>query len=149
MYANILAATDGSELATRGVRHAIDLAKLTGARLVLVTVSEPFPFLGAGSEAGWGVTGEDILRFRQVNEESARQVLAEAKRLADEAGVPATTFHVSDSNPAFGIVDTAKAQGCDLIVVASHGRRGLQRLILGSETNEVLVTSSVPVLVVR
>ena len=149
MYSNILAATDGSELATRGVKHAIDLAKVTGARLTIVTVTEPFPFLGAGSEAGWGVTGADLSRFKQLNEETARQVLADAKRMADDAGIPAATYHVDDAKPAFGIVDTAKAQGCDLIVVASHGRRGLQRLILGSETNEVLVTSTVPVLVVR
>ncbi|WAJ29480.1 universal stress protein [Antarcticirhabdus aurantiaca] len=149
MYAHILAATDGSDLASRGVTHAVRLAKALGARLTLVTVTEPFPFLAAGTEAGWGVAAEDIARFRQVNKQAAEQVLTEARRLAAEADLEAGIVHVADAEPASGIVDTARREGCDLIVVASNGRRGLQRLILGSAASEVLVTSPVPVLVIR
>jgi nucleotide-binding universal stress UspA family protein len=81
--------------------------------------------------------------------ENAGKVLASAKAIAEKDGVACRTLHIKDQHPSEGIIQAAKDQGCDLIVMASHGRRGLSRLILGSQAYEVVTHSAVPVLIIR
>lgn len=149
MYKHILITTDGSELAQKGVDHGLSLAKSLGAKVTVVTVTEPFPFSATAAGAGWVPGPDDISAYQEGQKEFADKVLAKVKEAADKLGVSAATEHVPDAHPAEAILDVAKAEGCSLIVMASHGRRGLGRLLLGSQTSEVLAHTEVPVLVVR
>lgn len=149
MYDHILVSTDGSELAQKGVDHALALARALGSKITIVTVTEPFPAAGAGAVGGWVPAPEDYDRQASSQKDLADRTLAKAKAQAEKMGVNADAVHISDAWAATAIVDTANGHGCDLIVMASHGRRGLAKVLLGSETSEVLVTAAVPVLVVR
>lgn len=146
MYKHILVSTDGSEVAQKGVEHALSLAKSVGAKVTIVMVTERFP-LHASPE--WIPGPVEMAHYEAGQKEAATKVLAGAKAAADRLGVDAETVHVPEAQPAEAIVATANERHCNLIVMASHGRRGLRRLLLGSQTSEVLVSSSVPVLVVR
>jgi nucleotide-binding universal stress UspA family protein len=148
VYSKILVATDGSELATQAVKTGVQLASALKASLTIVSVTEPLPPIDAAAQAEIGVK-DPFGKYEQVVERGALQSLAVAQQLATEAGVDCETIHVKDSYPAIGIVQTAETCSADLIVMASHGRRGLTKLLLGSVTNEVLVKSKVPVLVCR
>ncbi|MFT4247264.1 MAG: universal stress protein [Pseudomonas sp.] len=148
MYKRILIAIDGSELANRGLRQGLALASATGAVIDLVTVSEPWA-MGMYDAMGWSVGYEASPEYRQEREEGAQAVLKPALEIAAAAGVQATPHHVLDRYAAEGILQTAKDLGSDLIVMTSHGRRGMSRVLLGSQTIEVLTGSTVPVLVVR
>ena len=150
MYANILMSTDGSDVARRGVEHGIALAKALNAKATVITVTEPLEVdYGGGHAAGWVPSQEEFDRFDAACKESAGKVLDEARAMAEQIGISAEFLHVPNSHPAPAIVETAKSRGCDLIVMASHGRRGLRKLLLGSQTSQVLADGSVPVLVVR
>jgi nucleotide-binding universal stress UspA family protein len=150
MYANILLSTDGSDVARKGVGHGIALAKALNARVTVITVTEALPVdYGSGHASGWIPTQEEFDSFDAANKERADKVLDEARSMADKIGISAELLHVPNAHPATAIIETAKSRGCDLIVMASHGRRGLRRLLLGSQTSEVLVDGSVPVLVVH
>ncbi|WP_274629576.1 universal stress protein [Arvimicrobium flavum] len=149
MYSHLLITTDGSELAQKGVDHGIGLAKALGSKVLIVTVTEPFPPMATGMGDAWAPTAADIDRYEASQTEHARAILAAAQADADKQGVAVETMHVSDQHPATAIIETAAARDCSLIVMASHGRRGLSRLLLGSQTSEVLSHSNVPVLVVR
>jgi nucleotide-binding universal stress UspA family protein len=149
MYKNILISTDGSELAQKGVDHGLSLAKSLGGKVVIVTVTEPFPFHAGAASAGWIPGPADIERYESGQKDFAAGILAKAKAAADRIGVTAETVHVPDSRPAEAILDSAAKHGCSLIAMASHGRRGVSRLLLGSQTAEVVAHSLVPVLVVR
>ena len=150
MYASILVTTDGSDVARKGLRHGIALAKALNAKVTVVTVTEPLPVdLGSGHASGWIPSQEELHRFDAACKESAGKVLDEARAMAEQIGITAELLHVPNAHPATAIVETAKSRGCDLIVMASHGRRGLRKLLLGSQTSEVLVDGSVPVLVVQ
>jgi nucleotide-binding universal stress UspA family protein len=150
MYANILLSTDGSDVARKGVKHGIALAKALNAKLTIITVTEPFPIdYGSGHGAGWIASQEEFDRFDAACKEHADKALDEARAMAEQIGISAELLHVPNAHPATAIIETAKSGGCDLIVMASHGRRGLRRLLLGSQTSEVLVGGNVPVLVVR
>ncbi|HEY4169031.1 MAG TPA: universal stress protein [Reyranella sp.] len=146
MYKHILISTDGSEVAQKGVDHGLSLAKALGARVTVVTVTERYP-LYASPE--WIPGPDEIEAYDTRQREGATQVLADVKAAADRLGVAAEIIHVPDAQPAEAIIATAKEHDCSLIVMASHGRRGLRRLLLGSQTSEVLVGSPVPVLVIR
>ena len=148
MYSKSLVATDGSELATQAVKTGVQLASELKASLTIVSVTEPLPPIDAAAQSEIGVK-DPFAKYEQVVERGALQSLAVAQQLATEAGVDCETIHVKDSYPAIGIVQTAETCSADLIVMASHGRRGLTKLLLGSVTNEVLVKSKVPVLVCR
>lgn len=148
MYRNILISTDGSELAGKAVEHGVTLAKEMGAAVTFVTVTEMWSALEMASEASHG-TPNPLEVYEEMAAESAQNILDAAQKCARDAGVRCETLHVRDRAPAEGIVATADEKGCDLIVMASHGRRGLNRLLLGSQTTEVLAYSKVPVLVVR
>ena len=150
MYANILLSTDGSEVARQGVKHGMALAKALNAKATVITVTEPLPiYYGSGHASGWMPSQDEFDRFDAACKEQAGKLLDEAQAMAAQIGVSAELVHVPNAHPATAIIETAKSRGCDLIVMASHGRRGLRKLLLGSQTSEVLVDGSVPVLVVH
>lgn len=150
MYNHILIPTDGSEVAGKGVEHGVSLAKSLGARVTIVMATERFPvFANAGMAGGWTPGPEEMARYDAGQKEMAQEVLAAAAAAARKLGVPVDTVHVPDVYPAEAIVELATERDCSLIVMASHGRRGLRKLVLGSQTSQVLAYSPVPVLVVR
>jgi len=143
MFKHILLPIDGSELSLRAVDTGLELAAKIGASVHAFHVVPPFPPL---------TYFVDIVQANQqfyVQEAVGRaeEYLKEVARRASAAGVPCTSSHVVDSRPYAAIVEAATKQQCDLIVMASHGWRGLDRLLLGSETHKVLVNGDVPVLV--
>lgn len=144
MYKHILIATDGSELSTKGLDHGLKLAKQLGARVTVVTVTDMW---AAGALATAGATA--IAEYDAAIRATVKDILAEAKRFADETGVECETKHIPNRYAADAIVETAQDIGAELIVMASHGRRGIRKMLLGSQTTEVLTSSTVPVLVVR
>jgi nucleotide-binding universal stress UspA family protein len=150
VYTNILLSTDGSEVARKGVKHGIALAKALNAKVTVMTVTEPLQVdYGSGHAGGWIPSQEEFDRFDAACKERADEVLDEAQAMAEQIGISAELLHVPKAHPATAIIETAKSKGCDLIVMASHGRRGFRKLLLGSQTSEVLSDGSVPVLVVH
>lgn len=145
MYKHILIATDGSDLAKKALTQALALTKALGSQLTIVTVTEPWEAVVIG-EASIVLPPAD---YDKAVAAQAEQILAVAKQTASDAGVTCHGIHVQNRNPGEGVVQIAKDRGCDLIVMASHGRRGLTRLLLGSVANEVVTHSEVPVLIVR
>jgi nucleotide-binding universal stress UspA family protein len=145
MYKHILIATDGSELAGKAVTAGLALAKAVKAKVTAVTVSEPWTALVTGEMA----LGFPYQEYEKGAAENAARILAAASEAAKSSGVECATAYVADRYPAEAIVECARDKGCDLIVMASHGRRGLSKLLLGSETTRVLTHSSVPVLICR
>ena len=148
IYKKILIATDGSELANRAVAHGLKLAKELKVPVVVVTVTPMWSALEIAHEARL-TKANPIERYQESAAAWAQRILDEAGEQAKAAGVSFEVIHVPESAPAEGIIATAEKQGCDLIVMASHGRRGLGRLVLGSQANEVLAYSKVPALIVR
>jgi nucleotide-binding universal stress UspA family protein len=150
MYANILLSTDGSDVARKGLEHGIALAKALDAKVTVITVTEPLPIdFGGGHAGGWIPSPEEVDRYDAACKERAGKVLNEAQAMAEPIGISTELLHIPNAHPASAIVETAKSRDCDLIVMGSHGRRGLKKLFLGSQTSEVLADGSVPVLVVR
>lgn len=149
MYNNILIATDGSELAEKGVDQGVALAKETGARVTFVSVTELLPSYGIVVAAEWASSPAAFQEYREAITKAATEILTKAKAKATEIGVSVEAVHVENQSPAQGIVEAANAKNADLIVIASHGRRGVNKLLLGSQAAEVLSLSTVPVLVVK
>lgn len=149
MYNHILISTDGSEVATKGLDHGLALARALDAEVTIITVTEPFPFYASAAGAAWSPSPIEMDGYDAAQLDLANRVLTSASEAAGKIGVAAKVLHVPQSSPAEAIVAAASSAGCDLIVMASHGRRGLGRLLLGSQTTEVLTHSPVPVLVVR
>ena len=141
MYQNILIATDGSDLAMNAVRSGVALAKKIGARVTAVTVSEPFHWLGRA------VTADAEAAVRESTERAAEIALDSAFDLARADGVDCEKVFVENDVAYRGIVEAARTKGCDLIVMASHGRTGISAVILGSVTVKVLTHAKIPVLV--
>jgi nucleotide-binding universal stress UspA family protein len=113
-------------------------------------VTEPLPIdYGSGHASGWIPTKAEVESFDAACKERAGKVLDEARAMAEQIGIAAELVHVPNAHPATAIVEAAKSRGCDLIVMASHGRRGIRRLLLGSQTSEVLLNGNVPVLVIH
>jgi nucleotide-binding universal stress UspA family protein len=148
MYKKILIATDGSEPSTKAVKHGVDLAKATDATVLLVTVTEMWSALDVATAAESGIANP-VEQYEALADKAAQKALGAAAGIAKSAGVAAETLHVRDTAAAEGIVATAKQKGSDLIVAGTHGRRGLNRLFLGSQAQKILQLSEVPVLVVR
>ncbi len=145
MYKHILIATDGSELAQKAVDQGFALAKALGADTLAVHVTAPWTSVAVG-EVGVAFPPDD---YDRVVTSSAKDILAAVAEAAKTAGVPSETLHVKDRLPAEGIIETARERGADLIVMSSHGRSGFARLLLGSEANEVVSKSTIPVLICR
>lgn len=148
MYKHILVATDGSKLSLKAVKTAAKLAASLDARLSGLYVMPEYvaPMYG---EAGVYLPEMQPRKFREAVEADAQVALALVAKAADEADIASGSFRVSSSQPWSAIIKTAHAKKCDLIVMASHGRRGLAGFVLGSETTKVLTHSKIPVLVCR
>jgi nucleotide-binding universal stress UspA family protein len=144
MYQRILVPTDGSDISGKAVQTAAALARLSGAVMMTLSVKEPFPY-SAISE----MQPVPPQEFYDAQERIAAERVKNAVAAAQAAGVSCQGHTVEALHPWEAILDHAKTQGCDLIVMASHGRRGLSALLLGSETQKVLTHSPVPVLVVK
>jgi nucleotide-binding universal stress UspA family protein len=145
VYQHILIATDGSELADNALEHGLSLAKALDARVTVVTATEPWTSVVAGEM----VIAFPVDEYDKAQSERAKLVLGLATKAADAKVVTCKTVHAKDQYPADVIVDAAHKSGCDLIVMASHGRRGVSRLLLGSQANIVVTQSTIPVLIVR
>ena len=147
MYKRILVATDGSALSKKAVTSAIALAATCGAELVALKVVPRYP--QAYFEGSIPLSAEEISRVETQWAESARVQLAAVEKAAKAKGVDAKVVAVKSDVVSDGIIAAAKKQNADLIVMASHGRKGIKRLLLGSETQQVLTHSHTPVLVLR
>lgn len=147
MFKHILVPTDGSPLSQRTLNHAVQFARETGARITFLHAEPSTPALQGAAGA---LADPAILQaFHDKVEAAGQQALKAAAAVAEAAGVPCDTTLVASSHPAEVIIRTAEQLGCDLIFMASHGRRGMSALLLGSETNKVLTHSKIPVLVYR
>ena len=145
IYNSILVATDGSEVAGKAVRHAIELAKSIGSPLTAVLVTEPYEAV-AFTETMVVVDPSD---YRKSCEEHAKRVLSKVSADAEAAGVACDTIHRDSHWPYDGIIKAAEQVNADLIVVGSHGRRGIEGLLLGSQAVKLLTHTKIPALVVR
>lgn len=144
MFKRILVPTDGSDITAKAVQTAIQMAKENGASIFAISVKEPFPY-SAISEMQ-PVPPQEFYDAQQRIADARVKTIVDA---AAKAGVPSSAHTVEALHPWEAILDHAKAQQCDLIVMASHGRRGVSALLLGSETSRVLTHSAIPVLVIK
>jgi nucleotide-binding universal stress UspA family protein len=142
MYQHILIATDGSELAGKAVATGLELAKRLGAKVTVVTAIEPWLSIASSD------TAAAFMQYQKAAEQDAVRILAQVSAAAQVQGVQCETVTVTET-AAEAIIETAKNKQCDLIVMSSHGRRGLARMLLGSQATRVLTLSSVPVLICR
>jgi nucleotide-binding universal stress UspA family protein len=145
MYTNILIPTDGTELAGKAVQHGIALAKRVGAKTTVLTVLPPFHTFTTDTQ----MIEDTPAQYKARMQEHARKTLGVIAQAAQAAGVTCETVQVEHEHPYQAIIDTAGSRGCDLIVMASHGRHGISAIVLGSETVKVLTHCKVPVLVHR
>jgi nucleotide-binding universal stress UspA family protein len=143
MYQHILLPTDGSALSQTAIQYGISLAKSVGAKVTGITVTEPFHVFAVDAE----MLTDTPESYKHRMKKLATKYLAQVKDAAAQAGVSCEVVEVEHEHPYQAIIDTAKEKGCDLIVMASHGRRGLSAIVLGSETIKVLTHGSTPVLV--
>lgn len=149
MYSHILIPTDGSEVASIGVDHGLALAKEHGSEVTVVTVTEPLGGQFAFATDLWTPSETEIAAYDYAQRKIAECVLADVEAKAKLMGVVVATVHVPWRLAARALVETANKLECSLIVMSSHGRSGFDRLMLGSQTAEVLATASIPVLVAR
>ena len=143
MYRHILIPTDGSELAEHAVTNGLSLAKSLGAKVTVIIVVEPFDWLGAAQPGAFA----EFAKLTEQIKKHATSVLNRVSAAAKQAGMSCDTVQVDDVRPHQAIIATAADRGCDLIVMASHGRSGLSALVLGSVTSKVLTHTKTPVLV--
>ena len=148
MYKNLLIATDGSELAHKAVTHGLSLAKSLNAAVTFVTATANWSATEMAARAAQRAA-HPIEDYEKGQAEWAANVLSRTEEAARKLGVSFTSVHARDTHAADGIIETAKSKGSDLIVMSSHGRRGVQRLLLGSVASEVLAHSTIPVLIIR
>ena len=147
MYKRILVATDGSKLSKQAVDHAINLADITGAEVVALKVVPRYP--QTYFEGGVALAASEVAKIEKQWHEEAMAAVNAVKDAGQKRAVKVKPITVKSDLIAEAIISAAKRNKCDLIVMASHGRRGLKRLLLGSETQQVLTHSHTPVLVLR
>ena len=147
MYQRILVATDGSTLSKKAVSSAIALAAATGAELVALKVVARYPM--SYFEGGVAMPATEIARVEKQWAENGQAIVDAVQKSAFAKGVRTKAITVRSDLVSDAIIAAAKKNKCDLIVMASHGRRGVKRLLLGSETQLVLTHSHIPVLVLR
>jgi nucleotide-binding universal stress UspA family protein len=145
MTKHILIPTDGSDLSNEAIQYGIALAKAVNAKVTGLTVSSPFHVLAVDPDM---VTDTRESYERRMKEVVAKR-LAQVRDAAAAAGIPCKVVHIEHEHPYRAIIDTANSNGCDLITMASHGRRGISGMVLGSETLKVLTHSTIPALVCR
>jgi len=144
MFKHILIPTDGSDITAKAVATAVSMAKLCGAALTTICVKEPFPYSA--------ISEMQPVPPQEFYDAQERIAASHVKKVTDAAalvGVKCSGFTVEALHPWEAILDHAKQQGCDLVVMASHGRRGVAAMLIGSETSRVLTHSPLPVLVVK
>jgi nucleotide-binding universal stress UspA family protein len=141
MYKHILIPTDGSDLSQQAIEHGIALAKAVGARVTVLTVTEPF--YASAFEPSM------VEHYKKHVTALATKHLDDAKTAANASNISCEVARLEHEQPYQAIIDAAEARGCDVIVMASHGRRGISAIVLGSETMKVLTHSPIPVVVVR
>ena len=147
MYQRILVATDGSNLSKRAVASAISLAALTGAELVALKVIPRYP--QSYFEGGLALQAAEVSRVEKQWAEDGQAIVEAVQKAAQAKGVKVKPITVKSDLVSEAIIAATKKHKCDLIVMASHGRKGVKRLLLGSETHQVLTHSHIPVLVLR
>ena len=147
MFKHILVPTDGSELSRATAQRAVSFAKEAGARITAFYAKPEYPIAYFGEGALIDPTTPE--KFTEMAEQQASEFLNEVSVWCEEAGVQCDTVSTTSDIPYEAIIEAAEKSGCDLIFMASHGRRGITGLLLGSETNKVLTHSKVPVLVYR
>lgn len=147
MFKHLLVPTDGSSLSTEAVKHAISFAKEAGAKITFFFAKPDYPVAFYGEGALIDPTTPE--KFAEIADRQAREILAQAEKMARDAGIEAKCASTVSDVPYRAIIDAAQAAGCDLIFMASHGRRGFSGLLLGSETQKVLTHSTIPVLIYR
>lgn len=145
MFKTILVPTDGSPLAEKAIDAAIGFAREYDARIVAISVAEPYPF----SPLSERDMTEEASNFESGTREAAKEYVKKVADAARAANVRCETVAVLSGSPYREIVDTAANMKCDVIFMASHGRKGLSRLFVGSETQKVLAHTTIPVLVFR
>ena len=145
MYSHILIPTDGSDLSAKAVQHGVGLAKALSAKVTILFVTAPLEMYSP--EVALIQDSPDDYAARVA--EHAAKILAAAAATATAAGVAVDTLQIEDGRPYEAIIEAAASKGADLIVMSSHGRRGIEALILGSETAKVLTHCNIPVLVHR
>ena len=147
MFKHILIPTDGSELSRATASRAVSFAKEAGARVTVFYAKPEYPIAYFGEGALIDTTTPE--KFAELADQQATEYLADVQRQCAEAGVECNTVSATSDIPYEAIIEAADKSGCDLIFMASHGRRGISGFLLGSETNKVLTHSKVPVLVYR
>ena len=147
MFSHILVPTDGSELSNKAITYAATLAKSMGGRITAFFAKPPHQLAQAGDAFLNDLLAPD--KFEERADRLARECLEDAVRVCRTLDVPCNTVAVASEAPYQAILDTAQREGCDLILMASHGRSGLSGLLIGSETKKVLVHATLPVLVYR
>ncbi len=145
MYKKILIPTDGSNLAGKAVQHGIAFAKEIGAKIIVLTVTVPFQVFTLDPRA----VEDTSAGYEKHTKEHAAKILGAAASAAKAAGVACNTLQIENAHPYRAIIDAASSNGSDLIMMSSHGRRGVSAVLLGSETVKVLTHSKTPVLVHR
>lgn len=149
MYEHILVSSDGSEAAQIGVNHGLELAKKHGSKVTAITVTEPLGGQFAFASELWSPSETEIKAFDEAQARIAERVLEPIRRKAESLGIPIETVHIPWRLVAGAICEAADEYGCSLIVMSSHGRTGMNRVMLGSQTAEVVAKAKIPVLVVR
>ena len=144
MFKKILVPTDGSELSLNAAHTAAQMAKSHGAEVIGVYVIDPFPYIGIGDASAAGLQAY-LAESRRV----AGQALDALGKVCTAAGVPYAGDTIERNVVYEGVIETANAEGCDLIVMASHGRQGVSALVLGSVAQKVLTHTKLPVLIVK
>ena len=145
MFKHILLPTDGSPLSEVAIKKGMQFAKSVGAQVTGIYVIDPFHLFSTGSE----MLSDTKEQYVQDSRAHARSSLSMIYTAAKESGVTCDCITETSAQPYEVIVETAQKKGCDLIMMASHGRRGMQALLLGSETTKVLTHTKIPVLVLR
>lgn len=147
MFKHILVPTDGSQLSQDTVRRAVSFAQEAGAKITAFFAKPEYPIAYFGEGALIDPTTPE--RFVELAEQQADEYLSFAQKMCEAAGVQCDTVSTASDVPYQAIVQAAEKAGCDLIFMASHGRRGISGFLLGSETNKVLTHSKIPVLIYR
>lgn len=145
MFKHLLVPTDGSPLSTKASKAAVEFARAVGARITALSVAEPYPYSALADTSYL----PDQSRYELEMQENARRFTIEVAELASSAGVPCDTLVGISFSPYEEITSTATKLGCDAIFMASHGRKGINRLFVGSETQKVLAHTTLPVMVFR
>lgn len=147
MFTHILFPTDGSELSDKAAARVMELARVHGGRVTAISVIQPFPFMTLSGDSG--IVAPDAEVYESQMERAARDNVNKVAAAASASGVPFEGLVALSPSPYQEIVAAAEKHGCDAIVMASHGRKGLNKLFLGSETQKVLAHTQLPVLVLR